>query len=151
ICRIGFMRSDDAYEYTAKLADKGLTPFRDDRAEDVAVVGHGVGFLKACTWLELGEFQQHAIAWLANAEPGDICAPAGWSPDRAMQHLSAAEMAERFEFVGCEGNVDVYREKATGVKHYVGRTSSFEIKKHRHDTVYMEACDLIDGLILLDG
>jgi tetratricopeptide (TPR) repeat protein len=150
LSRVGFMMPGDAEEFIAQLAAKGLTPFRHEASEDVALVNPGAGLRRPCSWVEVGRWGAVAIAWLAGGERGDLHAPAWWSAENAMQHLSAEETKERLEFVRSDGAVDVYRDKATGQELYVGRTSR-GYDKVRHNELYREACRLIDGLIILDN
>jgi tetratricopeptide (TPR) repeat protein len=150
LSRVGFMAQADAEVFVARLAEKGLTPSRKDAAEDVALVSQADGLLRPCVWLELGQWGQAAVAWLAGTQRGDLHAPAGWSPDRQLQPMSAEEIKRRLDFVRSEGNVDVYRDKTTGQELYVGRTASTsDPDKARHDQLYRQACQLIDGLLLL--
>ncbi len=152
LCRVGFMTRDDADRCVAELAEKGLTPVLKQAAADVALVSQMDGPLHACDWLELDRWGPAAIAWLAGTERGDVHAPAGWSADRALQHMTAAEMKERLEFVRSDGNVDVYRDKTTGQELYLGRTAAPSAQEiARHDDLYRQACRLIDGLLLLDN
>jgi len=133
------------------LAAKGLTPFRDGTAEDVAVVRESDGLLRPCGWLELGRHGGAPVAWLAGTAPGDRHAPPGWTPERRMQYVSGEEAKRRLEFVRSEDNVDVYRDKTTGKEYYVGRTAaSRDADAARHDALYEKACGRIKGLILLD-
>jgi tetratricopeptide (TPR) repeat protein len=56
------------------------------------------------------------------------------------------------EFVRTDGNIDVYRDKATGTEYFVGRTKpASPADQARHDELYRSARDLIKGLILIDG
>src|SRR5262249_19614088 len=79
LSRIGFMVAQEADMFSARLADRGLTPFRKGAAEDVAMVSPEKGLIKRCEWLELGKLGQVTIAWLAGAPRGDLHAPANWS------------------------------------------------------------------------
>lgn len=150
LCRVGFMVRDDADVFIAQLAARGLTPFRKETAEDVALMSAVDGPLVPCDWLELGKWGDIALAWLAGDERGELHAPAGWSAERRVQQMSAEEARERLEFVRSDGNVDVYRDKITGQEWYVGRTAMAEQDATRHRDLYQKGCDLIQGLILLD-
>jgi tetratricopeptide (TPR) repeat protein len=152
VSRVGFMARSDADRFVAELAEKGLTPFRKNAAEDAALVSPVGGLLRPCSWLELGRWGQVVIAWLAGTKAGDVHAPAGWSPQQGMQQMSAEELKRRLEFARSEGNVDVYRDRTTGQEMYVGRTaSSSDEAKARHGELYKQACRLIEGLILLSN
>jgi tetratricopeptide (TPR) repeat protein len=145
------MASTDAERFVAVLAGKGLTPFRNDAAEDVALVSDRGGASRPCRWLQFGSHEGHLIAWLAGTECGQIFAPAGWTPDRSVQHMSAAEAKERLEFIEHKDGVDCYLDKQTGKKVYVGRTATdFEQAKARHNELYQKARALLQGQIHLD-
>jgi tetratricopeptide (TPR) repeat protein len=151
LSRVGFMVQGDADVFVAQLAAKGLMPFRNGAAEDVALVSPRDGLLRPCDWLELGRWGKATIAWLAGTKRGDLHAPSGWNADRSVQYLTAEEAKERLEFVRSEGNVDVYRDRTTGQEYYVGRTAPARDKdRSRHNDLYKQACGLIEGLILLD-
>ncbi len=150
LSRIGFMNSHDADTFIAQLAAAGLTPFRDGTAEDVALVTRHAGLSKPCDWLEFGQYKQAIIAWLAGTDPGNIHAPAGWSPDRVMRHMSTEEAREQLEFLRTENGVEVYRDKTTGEEVHVGRTAP-DTDETRYSQLYKQASDLSFDLILIDG
>src|SRR5262245_19176788 len=143
----------DADLFVAQLAARGLTSYRKDVAEDVAVVSPDKGLLRPCAWLELGRWGPVMIAWLAGTKRGDLHAPAGWNAaDRAVQHVSAEEAKQRLEFRRCDDNVDVYRDRTTGQEVYVGRVPpSAGASQSRHNDLYTRAWNLVQGLILLHG
>lgn len=150
LSRIGFMVRSDADLFVAQLAAKGLTPYRKDAAEDVALVSPIDGPLRPCDWIEVGRWGQAVIAWLVGANRGDLHAPAGWNAERPMQQLSEEEMKRRMEFVRSENNVDVYRDRTTGQELYVGRVApQADASGSRHDDLYRQACGLIKDLILV--
>src|SRR5262249_36553780 len=105
LCRIGFMVRRDAEHFVAQLAARGLTPYRDNAAEDVVLVRQADGPLVPCDWLELGRYQGALIAWLAGVDVGDLHVPHGWTPERQMQQVSA-EAKEQLEFIRTENSVD---------------------------------------------
>lgn len=149
LSQVGFMVKSDADIFVTQLAAKGLTPFRKDATEDVALVSQADGPLRPCAWLEFGRWGQAALAWPAGTKRGDLHAPAGWNAERRVQQMSWEEVKRRLEFIRTEGNVDVYREKTTGQELYVGRTvSTSDQDKTRHDELYQQACRLIEGLII---
>ena len=124
LSRIGFMAFDDAAEFVAGLSAAGLVPERDGTAEDVAVVSQQDGPTAPCDWLAFGEIDGAIAAWRVGAERGQLRAPEGWTPARALRYVSRAEAARQLEFLRTEGEVDVYRDMATGQVVYVGRTGS---------------------------
>jgi tetratricopeptide (TPR) repeat protein len=146
------MARSDADVFIAGLAGKGLFPFRKDAAEDVALVAADGGHLIPCAWVELGQWGKVVIAWLAGTNRGDLHAPFGWTADKGMRSMTAEEVKQRLEFVRSESNVDVYRDKTTGQELYVGRTApNANRDKNRHNELYQQGCNLIEGLILLDN
>jgi tetratricopeptide (TPR) repeat protein len=154
LCRVGFMATEDADTFVAELAGKGLTPVRDGTAEDVAVVRQDQRRASPpCDWVELAEYKGHLIAWLAGTPHGDLVAPAGWSPEKRMRYLSVEEAKERLEYVRTEDYVDVYRDKETGQLLYSAkaRSSPSAEDRARHDALFRQAGELIEGLIILHG
>lgn len=150
VSRIAFMVQSDADRFIALLAEKGLTPYRQGMAEDVAMVSQQKFCVPPCDWLELGTWRGVTIAWLAGTHPGDVVAPLGWSPERHVQLMSMENVRERLEFVRTDGQVDVYRDKTSGQEFYVGRTETTSpLDKVRHDELYQRAAALIDGLLIL--
>ncbi len=150
LSRIGFMMPDDADVFVAQLAEKWLIPYLKDAVEDVAIVSPIGGLRRRCSWLELGREGQTVLAWLAGTNRGDLHTPTGWNPERPLQWISSEEAKKRLEFVRRQGNVDVYRDKSTGQEFYVGRTVSTSGQdKIKHDELYQQGCNLIEGLIIL--
>jgi tetratricopeptide (TPR) repeat protein len=149
LSRVSFMMPGDADVFVARLAAKGLMPYRKEAAEDVALVNASGELLRLCAWLELGRWGPVSIAWQAGTKRGDLHAPPGWNVDRRLRQISWEEMKQRLEFVRTEGGVDVYRDKTTGEETYVGRTAApSEAIIARHNELYKEAWGLIEGLLL---
>jgi tetratricopeptide (TPR) repeat protein len=110
-----------------------------------------MGPLRPCAWLEVGRWGTAAIAWLAGTKRGDLHAPANWNADNAsIQYFTEAEAKQRFEFVRSENRVDVYRDRTTGKEYYQGRTAP-NPNMARHNELYQRACNLINGLIILNN
>jgi tetratricopeptide (TPR) repeat protein len=152
LSRVGFMVQRDADYFVAGLAAKGLTPYRNDAAEDVALLDAVEGLVLPCDWLEVGRYRGVTLAWLAGSEPGDLHAPAGWDFESAMVYMPAHEARERLEFLRSEDDVDVYQDRATGKEYYIGRTEHPSAEAMaRHDRLYDEARARIEGLILIHG
>ncbi len=150
LSRVGFMDKGDADFFAAELAAKGLTPSRDGKAEDVALVTSD-GPKQPCDWLALARWENVTIAWLAGTDPGNLYAPVGWQPQQPLEWMSDDEKKERLEYLRSEEAVDVYRHKLSGKEVYVGRTRGRnERHETRHNALYQEACDLIKGLIIVE-
>jgi hypothetical protein len=149
LCRVGFMVQRDAELFVAELATKGLTPFRKEVAEDVALVSPEGGLVRPCSWLEIGRWGKATIAWLTGKKPGDLHAPANWNAGSATQWISTEEAKQHLEFVRADGAVDVYRDRRTGQEYYVGVGKTTEEDRVRHNELYQRACDLTKGLLIL--
>lgn len=149
LSRVSFMTLDDAKVFVARLAAKGLTPASDGKALDVAMVSDPQGPLQECDWLEFAEYEKAMIVWLAGQEHGDLVAPAGWEPKK-LNYMTAEEIREQLEYVRTDDNVQVYRDKTTGQEVYVGRTEEHP-DEQRHDELYRQAVNMIEGLIRTHG
>lgn len=149
LSRVAFMVPADAERFAAELETMGLSPFRADEAGDVALVSCESGFVLPCVWLELGEADTLAIAWLAGTEQGDLHVPENWSRERQLLYLTDNEVRERMEWVRTEGNLEVYRDKQTGEESYVARVGPMDVDVAQHDQLYSEACELIKGRLVL--
>ena len=151
LSRVGFMARQDAEDFVDQLAAKGLTSCRDGASADVALVSQSGTPLWPCGWLEIARSGGLLLAWLAGTDRGDLHAPATWNAGQDLQFFSPEEAERRLEFLRSEGGVDVYRDRATGRELYVGRTSPPKPEQSRHDSLYRQACALVEGLILLHG
>ncbi len=151
LSRVGFMARTEADFFVAQLAANGLMPYRKGDAEDVVLATASDGLLHPCTWLELGRWGKAVVAWLAGTKRGNLHAPKNWSADRQVQ-LASDDVNRRLQFLRSENNVDVYRDEETGQELYVGRTASvLKEANTRHDELYRQGRQLIEGLILLDN
>jgi tetratricopeptide (TPR) repeat protein len=72
-------------------------------------------------WIEIGRHAGVDAAWLRGAPRDPLVVPVTWSPDE-LAFGTAEELQRDYEYVGTEGNVEVYRHKRTGQKVYTGRT-----------------------------
>ena len=108
------MVPSDAEVFVAQLAAKGLTPYRKEAAEDVALVGQSEGLLRPCDWLQVGNWGTTVIAWLAGTKPGDVHAPAEWNAERSLQYVSVEEIEQRSEFLRSQDKIEVYRDRDDG-------------------------------------
>jgi hypothetical protein len=149
LTRVSFMRLEDAEAYIARLAARGLTPSRKGAAEDAALVSQHEGLSSPCRWLEIGSYQGAPVVWHTTDLTADRFPPVGWNTERPLLYLTPAEMKERLEFVQIEGNVEVYRDKVTGQKLYVGRTERPQGgDRDRQDALYKQATELVEGLLM---
>jgi tetratricopeptide (TPR) repeat protein len=72
-------------------------------------------------WIEVGRHAGVVAAWLRGAPRDPLVVPVSWTPTE-FEFGTWEDMKEHLEFLGVEGNVDVYLDKRTGKKLYTGRT-----------------------------
>ena len=144
LSQASFMSPVDAEEFAKTLELRGLS--RIGESPDFVVVhAHDQSIEPACDWLILFEFEGRLIATIRGSDSRTVIAAASdaeYDAD-AVQHFSAEEIAERFEFVERNENIDTYREKATGKLIYHARKTetreeifsrTFEVVwKHRRE------------------
>ncbi len=124
LSQASFMSSVDAEEYAKSLELRGLN--RNQRTPDFVIVqAHDQSIEPPCDWLILFEYEQRLIATLRGSDSRTVIAPAtdAHSDPNSIQHYSPEEVAEKLEFVERNGNIDTYREKATGKLVYHTRTT----------------------------
>jgi len=84
LASVSFYNSEDADVVTAQLLELGLVEVDDNRFYDMAFVDQRSGPTMPCDWLN---WEQHkegfTYAWLAGDEPGDLSAPADWTPEQS--------------------------------------------------------------------
>lgn len=102
---------------------------RDHFARSLDVPADAVAFVEkrlaspGAEWLERGTHTGVDAVWLRETQSGPLVVPLGWSPASSQLVFGTwEEMKEHLEFVGVEGNVEVYVDKRTGKKLYAGRT-----------------------------
>ncbi len=115
LSQASFMSPVDAEEFAKSLELRGLQ--RDDDSPDFVVVRtHDRTVEPPCDWLVLFEYEQRLIATIRGFDSQTVIAAAtdaDYDPG-TIENYSEEEIAEKFEFVERDGNVDTYREKATG-------------------------------------
>lgn len=72
-------------------------------------------------WLECGRYAGVDAVWLAGGPREPLVVPIRWQPGQ-LTFGSTEEMEEHLEYLGRDGNVEVYRDNRTGRKVYAGRT-----------------------------
>lgn len=100
----------------------GFTDENEYRAADMAYVEQRIGLTVPCDWLEWrNHLDGFTYAWLAGTEPGDMAAPADWTPEqsRNMTRTDLRGDDERLFPLGAEGGVERWLDLATG-KQIVG-------------------------------
>jgi tetratricopeptide (TPR) repeat protein len=74
-------------------------------------------------WLECGRYAGVEAVWLRSGPREPLVVPIRWTPGH-IQFTNWEEMKEHLEYLGREGDVEVYRDRRTGQKLYAGRTQS---------------------------
>ena len=136
IIRVGFMHPDDTEKYIQFLESLGLVILKDDKAVDICVIDAWAGAWMDCEWLLVGDFfpedypnKRILYARLVNSKLKsvkkleDIAVPEVWTIKRNIFSDKDFEpsMEEDHEYIGREGNLDVYFDKKRGKKVYLGR------------------------------
>lgn len=137
IARVGFMVPDDARFFVEQLQRCGIRYLREDTAgpiaEDLVVVDQFEGPLVSCDWIEFGHFcidgdplRKVAACKFAGKHSPDLVTPAGWDFTDSLSEKTTfvpnGELSDRLKYLGTEDGVDVYLDKVTGRKKYVGRS-----------------------------
>lgn len=136
LSQASFMSPVDAEEFCKSLELRGLQ--RDSDEPDFVVVSqHDQSVVPACDWLVLFEWEERLIGTLRGSLSRTVIAPEKSHSDK-IRHYSEEEIAEKFEFVSREDNVDTYRNKETGQLVYSARQTETteEIFKAAFDTVW---------------
>lgn len=139
LSQASFMSPVDAEEFAKSIEIRGLR--RSGESPDFVVVqAHDRSIEPPCDWLILFEYEERLIATIRGSDSRTVIAAAvdaDYDP-HAVQHYSAEEIAERFEFVERKEGIDTYREKATGKLVYHARSSETpdEVFKQAFETVW---------------
>jgi hypothetical protein len=144
--RVGFMTPDDVAEFVGDLARGGLTYLGiDGRAMDLVVVDMYQGILEETSWLEFARFPwgdhggEVSAVWMV--DPDDVgisgmCTPrnssihfpADWDYEKSLSNsrngnfIANEDIDDRLRYLGHEEGLDVYEDRETGKRVYVGRT-----------------------------
>jgi hypothetical protein len=145
LARVGFMTPVDVEEFMMFLAMGGLTFIDGGRAIDVAVVDQMRGPTMPVDWLEFAHIPygdnggKVAACWLFEGPrvaagvhmPSmtlNLAVPDGWRHEESLsanfQFVPMEEAEERLQFRRHDNGVDVYVDRATEKKAFVGRTHS---------------------------
>lgn len=137
LSQASFMSPVDAEEFAKDLELRGLQ--RDAESPDFVIVqSHDHSVEPPCDWLILFEYEQRLIATIRGSDSRTVVAADIEHDPDAVQHYSAEEIEQNFEFVERKDNIDTYREKATGKLVYSTRTTENddEIFKRAFQTVF---------------
>jgi tetratricopeptide (TPR) repeat protein len=123
--RCCFMVYQDARDYCAQLESLGLNVSQGPDSDVVIIDEYERTAEPYCEWLVTAQWENAVIAWLAGTDPKKLTVREGWTPQKGsgLQRGEAIGLSE-LELLGLDGNVEVYRHKQTGKKHYIGRTST---------------------------
>ena len=105
LARASFMTADDREQFAAGL---GLPPAALARADKHRQASDA-------PWLECGRYAGTDAVWLRGGPREPLVVPVRWRPV-AIAFQSAEEMQEHLEYLGRDGNVEVYRDRRTGQK-----------------------------------
>lgn len=121
--RCSFMTEDDASKFANSLELLGLNISKGPDSDVVLVNEFDLNIAPYCEWLHATRWEKAVIAWLAGTEPLSVVTRDGWDP-KVGSGLNFRTSTDGLEFVRLEGNVEVYRDIATGELVYIGRTSA---------------------------
>jgi hypothetical protein len=129
IASVGFMASQDVDNFIRHLQSGGLRFLEGGQTQDMAIVDQWQGVTTPCDWLEFGhmggEGTRVSACRLTGSREERLFTPDGWvyegSASQTLRFLSTEEVAKSMDYVERQGNLDVYRDRATGKLLYVGR------------------------------
>jgi len=139
LSQASFMSPVDAEAFAKSLELRGLNR-SGESPEFVIVHSHDQSVEPLCDWLILFEYQRRLIATIRGSDSRTVvtaAVDADYDPD-SVKHYTAEEIAERFEFVERNDNIDTYREIKTGELVYHARRTETpdEVFKKSLDTVW---------------
>lgn len=131
IARVGFMAPDDTEGFCNQLDLCGLAYVENGEAQDLVVADQQRGFAAKCSWAEFGHIpfgpkgEPVAACRFRGSECMHLITPDGWKFEGSMSErftfVPTEEVFSRMKHVVTEDGVDVYVDKRTGEKKYVGR------------------------------
>ena len=100
-------------------------------------------------WLRCGRYAGVDAVWLDGAPPGPLVVPVNWTPGD-LEFATWDEVKDHLEYIGVQGNVEVYIDKRTGKKLYTGRTQPAipPAERERLDALWEKACGLASPLVI---
>lgn len=163
VSRVGFMTTIDAQTFIRQLVAVGFAPTLEEAHSEIALVAQGEGFIYPCAWLQIGLFDGHHCAWLANTDRGNLFIPRS-EQNSDIVTLSSEEFRKKYELIGLRdnGRVEVYRHRENGEIRYVGRPyppvlrkwwqfwkkrMQFSVDGQNHDQIFETAWNLIKPYI----
>jgi hypothetical protein len=140
LVRVSFMNASDREHFAAKVHALCEGPLarvdKHSKSSDVE-------------WLGVGRYAGVEAVWLRDEPRGPLVVPVAWTPG-ALTFTRREEAEEHLEYLGAEGNVEVYRDRRTGEKLYTGRTRPPlpPAEVGRLDALQKEATGLVSPLVL---
>jgi tetratricopeptide (TPR) repeat protein len=139
LARAAFMTAGDRDRFAASLGLPAAAVARVDQhrlAADAA-------------WLECGRYAGTDAVWLRGGPREPLVVPVRWQPGE-ISYGSASDVQERLEYLGREGDVEVYRDRRTGQKVYTGRTEPpmSPAEQARLEGLRAQANDLVGPFLL---
>lgn len=134
LVRVGFMAPADAKQFVHDLAERGLTYLADGKALDLVVVDQQRGPMARCDWIEFGHVnldrdpkERVAACQLSGGTQKVVVTPEGWKFEDSLSasfgYVPDPHLDKSLTFLRHEGGLDVYWNKLTGNKVFVGRAS----------------------------
>ena len=134
LARVGFMTPEDVEAYVKLLTGAGLVFAENGHAKDIVVVDQQRGPTSPCTWIEFGHVsldrdpaKKVAACRFKGSTSMQIVRPEGWQYEGSLSasfgFVPSGAENKSLEFLGRENGLDVYLNKLTGKKVYIGRTS----------------------------
>ncbi len=157
IARVGFMSPEFIEKYVHFLESKGLVFQRDGKTIDMAVVDQQRGFTISCDWAEFGHInwegdpdKRISACIMKNTKEKRVFTPDGWVFENSLSHnytfCENDKFVKKFEFIGTDDSVAVYRERETGKKFYMGTTGDCKLKRTASNN---SSLSLIDACIIV--
>jgi hypothetical protein len=120
------MAPDDVKAFLGILCGKGLLWLVNGQAEDMVVVDQRTGPTTPCTWITGGRHVEgYSAVWLAGTEPGNLVAPANWTPEQSegMNFIPTDQLSEKTLKLATNGTLEVWLNFDTGKETFLGRTN----------------------------
>lgn len=114
---VSFLDPDAAETVVSPLIDLGFIGLDEQHFRDFVFIDQQVGPTMPCDWIEWKRHRDgFTYAWSAGAEPGDMAAPSGWTPEhsRGMTRADLRDEPGRMLKLAEEGDVETWLDFQTG-------------------------------------
>jgi hypothetical protein len=132
LIRVGFMVPGDARAFVRELESFGFVSLVNNSAQDIATVSQSYGLTTPCPWIELLEVTLHGnppksvmACRLVGSNMQEVVFPENWKFEDSMSDMTIIDLNDQDNgmiFYEHKDSVDVYVDRRTGKKLYVGRT-----------------------------